>query len=68
VKKSDFVLVSIFILSLFYYVIWYLIMVLLVNVIKYLLNSAMGGAQMLEQIQALKSSAGASGSLGAMAP
>ena len=43
-------------------------MVLLVNVIKYLLNSAMGGAQMLEQIQALKSSAGASGSLGAMAP
>jgi hypothetical protein len=56
------------ILSLFYYVIWYLIMVLLVNVIKYLLNSAMGGAQMLEQIQALKSSAGASGSLGAMAP
>jgi hypothetical protein len=56
------------ILSLFYYVIWYLIMVLLVNVIKYLLNSAMGGAQMLEQIQALKSSAGASGPLGAMAP
>lgn len=42
------------ILSLFYYVIWFLIMVVMVNVIKYLLNSAMGGAQMLEQIQGLK--------------
>jgi hypothetical protein len=43
------------ILSLFYYTIWYLIMVLLVNVIKYLLNSATGSAQILEQLQALKS-------------
>ena len=43
------------ILSLFYYIIWYLIMVILVNVIKYLLNSATGGAQILEQLQALKS-------------
>lgn len=43
------------ILSLFYYIIWYLIMVLLVNIIKYLLNSATGGAQILELLQALKS-------------
>jgi hypothetical protein len=43
------------ILSLFYYIIWYLIMVILVNIIKYLLNSATGGAQILEQLQALKS-------------
>lgn len=43
------------ILSLFYYIIWYLIMVVLVNVIKYLLNSATGGAQILEQLQALQS-------------
>ena len=42
------------ILSLFYYAIWYLIMVVLVNIVKYALNSAMGGAQMLEQIQGLK--------------
>jgi hypothetical protein len=46
------------ILSLFYYAIWYLIMVLFVNVIKYALNSAMGGAQMLEQIQGLKAAMG----------
>jgi len=56
------------ILSLFYYIIWYLIMVVLLNVIKYALNSAMGGAQMLEQIQALKSGAGAGGVLKGMAP
>lgn len=43
------------ILSLFYYTIWYLIMVLLVNVIKYLLNSATGSAQILEQLRALQS-------------
>jgi hypothetical protein len=43
------------ILSLFYYIIWYLIMVILVNIIKYLLNSATGGAQILERLQALKS-------------
>lgn len=42
------------ILSLFYYVIWYVIMVVIVNIIKFLLNSATGGAQMLEQIQGLK--------------
>jgi hypothetical protein len=42
------------ILSLFYYVIWYVIMVVIVNIIKYLLNSATGGAQMLEQLQGLK--------------
>ena len=46
------------ILSLFYYAIWYLIMVVLVNVVKYALNSAMGGAQMLEQIQGLKAAMG----------
>ena len=44
------------ILSLFYYAIWYLIMGVLVNVIKYALNSATGGTQMLEQIQGLKAS------------
>jgi len=43
-------------------------MVVLLNVIKYALNSAMGGAQMLEQIQALKSGAGAGGVLKGMAP
>jgi hypothetical protein len=43
------------ILSLFYYIIWYLIMVILVNVIKYLLNSATGGAEILKQLQALQS-------------
>jgi hypothetical protein len=53
------------VLSLFYYIIWYLIMVVLVNVIKYLLNSATGGAEILQQIQALKSTGG---SMGAMAP
>jgi hypothetical protein len=42
------------ILSLFYYVIWYVIMVVIVNIIKFLLNSATGGAQMLEQLQELK--------------
>jgi hypothetical protein len=52
------------ILSLFYYIIWYLIMVILVNIIKYLLNSATGGAQILEQLQALKSSAGAGAGAG----
>ena len=52
------------ILSLFYYIIWYLIMVVLVNVIKYLLNSATGGAQILEQLQASKSSAGAGAGAG----
>ena len=43
------------ILSLFYYIIWYLIMVILVNVIKYLLNTATGGAEILKQLQALQS-------------
>jgi hypothetical protein len=49
------------ILSLFYYAIWYLIMVVLVNIVKYALNSAMGGAQMLEQIQGLKAAMAAGG-------
>ena len=54
------------ILSLFYYAIWYLIMVVLVNVVKYALNSATGGAQMLEQIQGLK--AAMASQTGALAP
>jgi len=54
------------ILSLFYYAIWYLIMVVLVNIVKYALNSAMGGAQMLEQIQGLKAAMAAGG--GGVAP
>ena len=54
------------ILSLFYYAIWYLIMVVLVNVVKYALNSATGGAQMLEQIQGLK--AAMASQAGALAP
>ena len=54
------------ILSLFYYAIWYLIMVLFVNVIKYALNSAMGGAQMLEQIQGLKAAMGSQ--MGTLSP
>ena len=56
------------ILSLFYYIIWYTIMVLLVNVIKYLLNSATGGAEMLEQIQGLKAAMAAGGGGEAVAP
>lgn len=51
------------ILSLFYYVIWYLIMNVLVNILKYILNSAMGGAAMLQQIQALQDTMGAKGGL-----
>lgn len=54
------------ILSLFYYAIWYIIMVLFVNVIKYALNSAMGGAQMLEQIQGLRASIGSQ--MGSLSP
>ena len=54
------------ILSLFYYAIWYLIMVVLVNIVKYALNSATGGAQMLEQIQGLK--AAMASQTGALAP
>jgi hypothetical protein len=49
------------ILSLFYYAIWYLIMVVFVNMIKYALNSAIGGAQMLQQIQGLKAAMAAGG-------
>ena len=56
------------VLSLFYYVIWYTIMVLLLNIIKYALNSAMGGAQMLQQIQGLKAAMAAGGGGGALAP
>jgi hypothetical protein len=41
-------------------------MVVLVNVVKYALNSAMGGAQMLEQIQGLKAAMAAGG--GGVAP
>lgn len=56
------------VLSLFYYVIWYTIMVLLLNIIKYALNSAMGGAQMLQQIEGLKAAMAAGGGGGALAP
>jgi hypothetical protein len=59
-KLKDVVLAGL-ILSLFYYAIWYLIMVVLVNVIKYLLNTATGGAQLLQQIQGLKAGLGGGG-------
>jgi hypothetical protein len=66
-KLKDVVFAGV-ILSLFYYAIWYLIMVVLVNVVKYALNSAMGGAQMLEQIQGLKAAMAAGGGAGGLAP
>ena len=61
-KLKDVVFAGV-ILSLFYYAIWYLIMVVLVNVVKYALNSAMGGAQMLEQIQGLKAAMATGGGI-----
>jgi hypothetical protein len=64
-KLKDIVFAGI-ILSLFYYAIWYLIMVVLLNVIKYALNTATGGAQMLEQIQGLKAAMAAQ--VGSLAP
>ena len=64
-KFKDVALAGI-ILSLFYYVIWYLIMVVLVNIIKYLLNTATGGQQILEEMQEMmkQRSGGSSGSSG----
>ena len=49
-KLTD-VVVKGLILSLFYYVIWYLIMVVLANILTYLINSASGGQEMVQQMQ-----------------
>ena len=51
-KLKDVILAG-FILSIFYYIIWYFIMVVLVNILKYLINTASGGQEILEQMQAM---------------
>ena len=49
-KLKDVVLAGL-ILSLFYYAIWYLVMVVLVNILTYLINSATGGQQLMSQMK-----------------
>lgn len=51
-KFKDVVLAGL-ILSLFYYVIWYFIMVVLVNILKYMINTASGGQELLQQLQSM---------------
>lgn len=53
-KFKDVVLAGL-ILSTFYYIIWYLIMVVLANILTYLINAATGGQQILDKVKMMAS-------------
>ena len=73
-KLKDVVLAGL-IISLFYYAIWYLIVVVLGNILTYLINTASGSQELLQQMQSMVKSGGgaagaaaAAGAAGAAAP
>ena len=56
-KLKDVVLAGL-IMSLFYYAIWYLIVVVLGNILTYLINTASGSQELLQQMQSMMKGGG----------